>query len=252
VNFMKLLRMAGFVAMAAGVLAASGSHAADSAAAGTSWAGPYAGVYAGYGWGTADSTAPFDPGPGFFYNFGGDRYSFSADGFFGGATAGYNWQRGALVTGAEVEIGYLGLQGSREDPNGVVAGFPDTTTSLKSDLFGALTARMGLATGKALVYVKGGAAFLKARATTIDPCVAPPAGCGTETLSMSGSKSMVGWTLGAGVEWELAPRWSLKAELSYFDFGDLGASGASSTGAPYFQTVDVRARTARIGVNYRF
>lgn len=245
-------RMRIFVAMAALVLAVSESPAAEPAGPGSSWAGPFLGAYAGYGWGTADSTAPFDPGPGFFYNFGGERYSFSADGFFGGAIAGYNWQRGTIVTGVEAEIGHLGLEGSRVDPNGIAAGFPDTTTSVKSGLFGALTGRLGIATGKALVYVKGGAAVLKAKATTVDPCVAPPAGCGTETLSMSGSESMAGWTVGAGVEWHLAPRWSMRAELAYFDFGDLGASGVSSGGAPYFQSVDVRARTARIGLNYRF
>lgn len=251
---MKLRDITGAVAMAALLFAAAGAGAADTrpAAPAASWAGPYAGLYAGYGWGTADSTAPFDPGPGFFYNFGGDRYSFGADGFFGGVAAGNNWQRGPLVTGVEGELGYLGLSGSRIDPNGIAAGFPDTTTSVKSDLYGAFTGRVGVATGKALVYVKGGAALLKARARTEDPCVAPPPGCGTETLVMTGSKTMLGWTLGAGVEWHIAPRWSMKAEFAYFDFGSVDTSGVSSGGAAYFQTVDVTARAARIGVNYRF
>jgi outer membrane immunogenic protein len=251
---MKRRNITGAVALAALLFAAAGARAADAqpAAPAASWAGPYAGLYAGHGWGTADSTAPFDSGPGFFYNFGGSRYSFSADGFFGGAAAGRNWQRGTWVAGVEGEIGYLGLNGSRVDPNGVAAGFPDTTTSVKSDLFGALTGRLGVATGGALVYVKGGPALLKAKARTEDPCVAPPPGCGTETLVMTGSKTMLGWTLGAGVEWNIAPRWSMKAELAWYDFGNVDASGVSSGGDPYSQTVEVKARAARIGVNYRF
>jgi len=244
----------GAVALAALLLLSMPSRAADSqaAASGGSWAGSYAGLYAGYGWGSADATAPFDPGPGFFYNFGGSRYEFSAGGFFGGGAAGYNWQRGSIVTGAEAEIGYLGLRGSSLDPNGVVTGFPDTTTSVKSGLFGALTGRLGVAAGKALVYAKGGAALLKAKVETIDPCVAPPAGCGVETLFMSGSKTLLGWTVGAGVEWPVAPRWSVRAEIAYFDFGNIDTVGASSGGATYFQSVDVTARAARVGVNYRF
>jgi outer membrane immunogenic protein len=69
---------------------------------------------------------------------------------------------------------------------------------------------------------------------------------------MSGSKTMLGWTVGAGVEWQLAPRWSMRAEFAYFDFGNVDTSGTSSGGATYFQTVDFTARAAKIGVNYRF
>lgn len=63
------------------------------------------------------------------------------------------------------------------------------------------------ATGSALLYVKGGVAALKARASTIDPCIAPPATCGTSTLTIQGSKTMVGWSLGAGYRTRL-PRLS--------------------------------------------
>ena len=45
-----------------------------------------------------------------------------------------------------------------------------------------------------------GGALLDAKATTIDPCIAPPVGCGIGTFSMSGDKTMFGWTAGGGVE----------------------------------------------------
>ena len=253
----------GAVATAAVLVIPAESRAADmprkapvgaplAAVAESSWAGSYLGLFAGYGGGIARSTAPFNPGPGFFYNFGGNPYSFPANGFFGGATLGYNWQSGALVAGIEGEIGYLGLRGSSLDPNGVAAGFPDTTTSFRSDFFGALSARLGIATGAALLYAKGGGAVLNAKGTTVDPCVAPPAGCGTETLFMSGRKTMLGWSGGGGVEWRFAPNWSIKAEYVYFDFGNLRTFGISSVGDPYFQTISVTAHTGKINLNYRF
>ena len=217
-----------------------------------SWTGPYAGLIAGYGWGDVNATAPFDPLTGFFYNFGGASYDVDSDGFFGGAVAGYDWQFDRLVFGLRGELGYLGLDGSALDPNGVVLGFPDTTTSFDSDFYGALYGRAGLAFDRVLITVKGGAAFLNADASTVDPCIAPPSGCGTEMLRMDGSKTMAGWTVGVGLEWALGNGWSLTADYAYLDFGSLDVSGVSSAGDRYGQSLDVTANVVSIGVNRRF
>jgi len=242
-------------------LPATGALAADlgyrpvyvaDAAAPSFWSGPYIGAFAGYGWGRGNATAPHDPVTGFFYNFGGAPYKVDADGFFGGATLGHNWQYGPVVLGAEGEIGYLGISGSKLDPNGVAAGFPDTTTKVRSDFYAALYGRLGYAAGPALIYAKGGAAFTNLRTTTIDPCIAPPAGCGTETLNMSGGGFTTGWSVGAGAEWAFAPQWSAKVEYAYFDFGRTDVSGVSSAGDRYRQRVDHTAHTMKVGVNYRF
>ena len=230
------------------------SHAAWAAAA-DAWAGPYVGLFAGYGGGNAHATEPFDGNFGFFYNFTGNPYSFHVDGALAGATAGYNWQRGAIVTGIEGEIGYFGLKGSAIDPNGTASGTPDTTTTFKSDVYGALNLRLGVVTGGALVYAKGGVAAINARASTIDPCIAPPATCGTSTLTMQGSKAMVGWSLGGGVEWALGPRWTAKLDYTYFDFGSIrtaGTVGPVATSEFYTQNIDVTAHAVKVGLNYRW
>lgn len=212
-----------------------------------------AGVVAGYGWGRARATEAFDAGTGFFYNITGTPYGFDADGVLAGATAGYNWQRGALVAGLEGEIGYFGLRGSAIDPNGTAFGTPDTVTSFRSDFYAALNARLGAALGGALVYGKGGVALLNTRASTIDPCIAPPAGCGTGTLSMHGSKSMLGWSLGGGVEWSTNPRWTAKVEYVYLDFGKISTAGARNVAGEFYrQSIAVNAHSVRFGVNYRF
>ena len=217
-----------------------------------SWTGAYSGLFAGYGWAYADATEPFAASTGYFYNYGGNPYSFDADGFFGGGTLGYNWQSGAFVYGLEGEIGYLGLEGSRIDPNGIAIGTPDTTTTFNSDFYAAVTGRLGIAMNNVLFYAKGGGALLDAKATTIDPCIAPPAGCGIATLSMSGNKTMFGWTAGGGIEWAYAANWTAKVEYAYFNFGRLDTTGASSFGEYETQSIGVTAQTVKVGVNYRW
>jgi opacity protein-like surface antigen len=148
----------------------------------------------------------------------------------------------------------IGLRGATIDPNGTaIFGTPDTETSFRSDFYAALGGRLGVAAGPALIYVKGGGALLRARASTIDPCVAPPAGCGTGTLTMQGSETMLGWLIGGGAEWALDPRWTVKAEYAFFDFGSIDTAGTSNVlGEFYRQSIDVTVHTVRLGLNYRF
>jgi outer membrane immunogenic protein len=226
--------------------------AAHAGAAGADWSGPYVGLFAGHAWGDVEATSAFDRGSGFFFNFGGESYSVDGNGAFVGATAGHNWQGQTFVLGLEAELGYLGLRGSALDPNGFPFGIDDTTTSVSSDLYGGLFGRLGVALGSVLLYAKGGGAFLNARAQTVDSCVAPPASCGTQTLTMKGSRTALGWSAGGGAELALGSRWSVKTEYAYFDFGHVHAAGVSSGGERYTQSVDVRAHTVRLGLNYRW
>jgi outer membrane immunogenic protein len=121
------------IVLAAGVAVAAlaaggGLRAADlpikarvappAAVASSGWAGPYIGLFGGYGFGRARATEPTDPNLFFpFYNGTDVPYSFEAPGFFAGATVGFNMQSGGLVYGLEGEAGYLGLRGSLIDPS---------------------------------------------------------------------------------------------------------------------------------------
>jgi outer membrane immunogenic protein len=216
------------------------------------WAGPYIGGFAGYAQGDSTATAPRDFVSGFFYNFRGASYELDPKGFFGGATVGLNFQSGPIVFGFEGEGGYLGLRGSAIEPNDLPTT-NDTVTRLTSGAYGALYGRLGIAAGNVLFYGRGGGAFLDAKASTIDPCVAPPATCGTTTLRMRGERLLTGWSAGGGVEVMLGSRWSLKAEYAYFDFGGIRVSGASSVpGEVYRQTIGVEIHTAKVGLNFRW
>jgi outer membrane immunogenic protein len=67
-------------------MAAAADYYAPSALGPYSWIGPYVGANAGYQWGWV-SNSPIQP-----------------SGVAGGLEAGYNWQRGQFVFGAETDI----------------------------------------------------------------------------------------------------------------------------------------------------
>jgi outer membrane immunogenic protein len=81
-------------------------------------------------------------------------------------------------------------------------------------------------------YVKGGAAWADAEYTL--------AGVGAV------SDTRVGWTLGTGVEWALAPQWSAKLEYNYLDFG----KDNYTLGTPF--EIDTQVHLIKAGINYRF
>src|ERR1043165_2984512 len=62
-----------------------------------SWAGPYAGINLGYGFGGHVKAPGVDA---------------KTKGFIGGVFGGYNWQQENFVYGAEADLGYNGTKGS--------------------------------------------------------------------------------------------------------------------------------------------
>ncbi|MGJ4890087.1 outer membrane protein [Bradyrhizobium sp. HKCCYLR20261] len=165
-----------------------------------SWAGPYLGGTLGYEWGTVGNN-PTKP-----------------SGLTGGITAGYNWQNGPWVFGAEGDFNLTGAN--------------DTFAPWKfsNPWFGTLRGRAGYAFNNILFYGTGGLAFGSLRA---------------ETFGLSESHTTVGWTLGVGTEVGLAQNWSAKIEYLYVD---LDSSNFVITGAKN----DYRTGLVRLGINFRF
>lgn len=177
------------------------------------WQGAYVGVNGGYGWVDSGLNQP--------------------DGWFGGGQLGYNWQHNRLVFGVEADI-----QGAdMNDSVGFIGpgGFSTAVTDI--NWFSTLRGRVGLASGPALIYATGGVAF-----ADIDTAMA--FGNGT---SVSDHGVNTGYVVGAGVEWAFAPRWSMKAEYLYMDFGDQTLAGTGGVAV-----VDTDAQTMRVGLNYKF
>ena len=220
-----LLATAAFV-----VLGAASASAADLAArpytkappmpvaVAYNWSGFYAGVMGGYGW--SDRVRASVPGVG-----GVVVATDELNGGFGGGTIGYNWAipGGNWLWGLEVDAAGANIGTS-------VGGVSD-----KINAFGSVTGRLGVTSGPALFYVKGGYAWANNK------------------LSVAGvideSKVHSGWTVGGGVEYMFAPSWSLKGEYMYADYSN--ANYLSSIAAPGVD-LGVTTHTVKGGINYHF
>lgn len=213
------------VACIASVVVSSAASAADiprkalpysSPVYGPVWSGFYAGVNAGYGWATYDTT------------LGTDKMK----GFLGGAQVGYNWQIGSFVLGAEGDIQY---SAQKRTETAVIGGVTFTGEE-KVPWFGTARGRVGYAFDSIMVYGTGGAAWSNFK-TSISAA----------GLTVSTETTKMGWTAGGGVEWMFMPRWSVKAEYLYIDSGttSLTIAGVTASGK-------LKDNVARLGVNYHF
>ncbi|CAL8973678.1 hypothetical protein RHODGE_RHODGE_00881 [Rhodoplanes serenus] len=214
-----------------------------------SWTGCYIGGYVGGAWADGDVTAWDLNG---YTAVGGWGYKADSS-FIGGGTVGCNWQPvgSPFVLGLEGEIGYLSLEGSAYDPilanNGAVA--PGVLSSAKiGDWYGMITGRLGYSWDRAMIYVKGGAAFVNVETAIYD-------GWGLQTMAASASETKATWTVGGGIEWAFDLNWSIKAEYMY-----IGTNGTQTVtginpgdGLAYSWDHDLNGiHTAKIGLNYRF
>jgi outer membrane immunogenic protein len=251
------------------------------------WSGPYIGIYGGaldnkeqedetlifdrnldgvYGETvtTAGATNAFAPG----FCSGSASTNQAPDGCNGDKTgvegsirAGYDWQFGSIVAGVVAEW-------SAVDVDDTVTGFSSTPASyvFKRQLndMAAVRARLGYATGPALIYVTGGAAY---------------GGIENSFQTTNTANSFVvredddkadGWQAGAGLEWRLAPNLSLTGEYLYTSLtpgdyvvraGNSGTTPATNpfilapntTGTDIMRSNDeMELHAFRIGMNVRF
>jgi outer membrane immunogenic protein len=257
------------------------------------WEGFYVGGHVGGVWGGPDVSDTFvyvgDP------TFNG---GLNGAGFTGGAQAGYNIQRDRFVFGLEGDIGYLGLSANklvnfkqdtctahyrdgsetygRDHHNEQLCSI-DGKYSSSSGLYGDITGRLGYALDRTLFYAKGGVAFFDAdfKANYAGQSCKTLGTCGTggpSTFNYDHSDTLVGWTVGAGVEYALSQSWSLKAEYQHFDFGSMSYSysdcvalGVGSNSCPtnpqpysnhYTSTLEGKSKVSftadavTIGINY--
>lgn len=200
----------------------------DQAAPVLSWTGFYLGGHAGGAWSKVNFNDSFTLAPN-VTNSG----RFSADGAIGGVQFGYNLQRGPLVYGIEADLGGMGLSGSKSF---LLYGVEDSSSTR---FYGDITGRLGYAAGRNLFYLKGGAAFLNGN-FKFDAL-----GSGGILHSYRENDTLWGWTLGSGVEYELHPHWSIKAEYRHFDFGNTSLDWAN--GKIKFSPA---ADAVTLGVNY--
>lgn len=190
-------------AAVAAALAIAVATAADAQTpGGYFWQGPYVGANLGYQWGRT-SNNPTRP-----------------SGFAGGVQAGYNWQNGRFVYGAETDL--------------QLSGADDTFAPWKfsNPWFGTLRGRGGIALNNILLYATLGLAYGSLRAESA-------------TTSATETRTGFGWVTGVGVEVGLTGRWTARTEYLYVDLSDrsYGLTGTSN---------GLGSSVLRAGVNYRF
>jgi len=190
-----------------------------------SWYGFYIGANGGYAWGRNS----IEFGPDAFYgplllaagipgSLGGD-----SKGFLGGVTYGSNYQFDRVVIGLDSDFDFSNIKASQTF-NGAFAAVPFTATANHEiKWFSTTRARAGLLLSDHwLLYGTGGIATARVDASANNvlniagACLVVAGGC----PSGSASKSMWGWTAGAGVEYADGP-WQFRVEYLHYDLGTL-------------------------------
>lgn len=239
----------GFAAAVAllGLIFATSSFAADMAVkaplrpvarAATNWTGFYVGANIGGGWAHTTWIDTFTP------DFVDATYT--ASGVLAGGQIGFNYQIANVVLGVEGEGDWANLRGSTSCFS--FPGFGSQTCG--SDIRGitTVTGRLGAAWNDALLYVKGGAAWV--RTNYFNPCNI----CGGGGLpdDWTASDTRHGWTAGVGVEYAWSPNWSTKLEYDYIHVPDSTLLFIAPNDLAFTEIVRENIQEVKLGVNYRF
>lgn len=169
-----------------------------------SWTGFYVGANAGYGWGNVNANG--------FANVG------DLDGFVGGGQIGYNYQMGQFVLGLEAD-----LQGAD-----LSSGNNLGLLNVKTDYFGTVRARVGVAFDRFMPYVTGGWAYGNVK-TSI------PA------IGFSSDRSHTGgFAVGGGLEYAVTNNIIAGVEYLYVDLGEKNILGGGTKVGTDFSVVRAR------------
>lgn len=214
------------------------------------WTGCYLGGYVGGATSSRDVRATDLNG----YN-GADSWTYRLDSnVIGGGTLGCNYQTGQFVLGLEGEGGYLSLKGAALDPLSPFVPLDTLSSTKYGDWYAMITGRGGIAWDRALLYVKGGVAFVNVQTSVVDALLQPVVG---NTITANGANTTKAtWTIGGGLEYALSDAWSLKGEYMYIaaPSGTGNACGVAAIGGGAFcWSHDLPGiHTAKFGINYHF
>ena len=198
------------------------------------WQGYYAGGFAGVAWSSIEAADNLI----ILTSSGIARAgSLSSTGLMGGAQLGYNLQFGRFVYGVEAELGGLDDGASVSFTNRSLAGLLHVAGS--GGFFGDIAGRAGVLSWNTLFYAKAGFAFFTGDVRLSDG----------QGGVLQDSGTFTGWTVGAGVEYPVAPNWTIKAEYQYFDLAN-DNSGCCLSGASTSVHNTITANAVKIGFNW--
>ncbi len=177
---------------------------------------------------------------------------FNSSGLLGGVQVGYNWQWGNFVVGPELDYDGSAAGGHTYFAGTVYAVPPATgmatiavNSSASATYFQTERLRIGYAVSPStMVYITAGTAQSHWNVATNFRETVVSLGT-TESLNKNG------WAEGAGLEWTLAPRVTVKAEGLYYDMEPQDRVLAPVAMAAIGRDFYFRGTVARVGVNWR-
>jgi len=204
------------------------------------WTGFYIGANAGGGIGDAVSD----------FSVAGTTFASvdnSLRGGVAGGQVGYNWQSGPMVYGVETDIQWSNAKGTLSAPCAPGLCGPGLTANYSQEMswFGTVRGRLGYASGGWLIYATAGYAY--GQVVTDANASAPGV-----SATFSAKDFIDGWTAGGGIEVAFAPRWSLKGEYLYADFGRANHTFVFPLLPALNDSAHVTLNVVRAGVNFRF
>jgi outer membrane immunogenic protein len=223
----------------------------------------WTGCYVGANLGVGNSGTNFGStiGPGTYLSpadaatvAGSGGGSKNADGLLPGGQIGCNFQTGTVVLGLEGDLDYF-----RSNPvfNNNTNTLADGNTfaagqSLTTNYLATVRPRIGIGADRNLAYITGGVAFTGISYTETYSDANTPPGAG----SASASRSLVGWTAGAGWEYAFADHWTVRAEYLIAGFPTTNATGLitgpGGTSNTLHGSADLVIQLIRAGVNLKF
>lgn len=242
----------GGLALAIGAMAASSTALSQTAP----WSGVYVGVHGGYGaanWDGLLYSSSFVDSP--EYGFDPDAVRITGEGWLGGIQIGLNQQFDSLVVGIELDFTTLGIAGAGAYVNIPESHQWDITNTL--DWMSTARVRVGYGGADFMVYATGGLAVARTTSALEVTHLSPPGGP-VQSATGSARERHIGYALGAGVEWRLAPNLSVRGEYLYANLGhaDYNLHGTlTSNGAAHLSDAfpaDLTVHSLRFGINYIF
>jgi opacity protein-like surface antigen len=214
-----------------------------------SWTSCYLGGHVGGGWSNESITDPVllvqDTviGPG--TTVGSTTAKVNLNGLLVGGQGGCDYQFAPnWVVGVEGDASGSNLKGSKSV--GLPAGFPGEQAVVTSttDFIPSVTARVGYALDRLLLYGKGGVAWATDKVTVNGMLT----GVG---FGFQGMDVRTGLTAGVGAEWVFSPHWSAVVEYDYYSFGNgnifMSDANSGNTG---FLSLKQTAQVVKAGLNF--